>query len=114
MKVRYPDVAMPNSGTERYCQAMNEWRMVLGQDPGNLEARLGLARAAVKAGHQAAAAEECLRMLQIAADLPETPAGAGPSGGPSRATARRGLVTRALDAGSPASLVFRAHDITIA
>ncbi len=71
MKVRYPDVAMPNSGTERYCQAMYEWRMVLGQDPGNLEARLGLARAAVKAGVRAAAAQEYLRILQIAPDQPE-------------------------------------------
>ena len=43
--------------TEQYYQAMNEWRSVLGQDPGNLEARLGLARGAAKAGDRAAAAQ---------------------------------------------------------
>ena len=83
MKVRYPDVAMPDSGTERYCQAMNEWRMVLGQDPGNLEARLGLARAAVKAGDRAAAAQEYLRILQIAPDQPEARRELGRLGRPS-------------------------------
>jgi hypothetical protein len=44
--------------TEQYYQAMNEWRSVLGQDPGNLEARLGLARGAAKAGDRAEAAQE--------------------------------------------------------
>jgi hypothetical protein len=43
---------------DQYYQAMNEWRSVLGQDPGNLEARLGLARAAAKAGDRAPAAQE--------------------------------------------------------
>jgi thioredoxin-like negative regulator of GroEL len=57
--------------TEPYYQAMNEWRSVLGQDPGNIEARLGLARAAAKAGDRAAAAQEYLRILQIAPDQPE-------------------------------------------
>ena len=50
---------------------MNEWRSVLGRDPGNIEARLGLARAAAKAGDRAVAAQEYLRILQIAPDQPE-------------------------------------------
>lgn len=57
--------------TEQYYQAMNEWRAVLGQDPGNLEARLGLARAYVKAGDRHEAAQEYVRILQIAPDQPE-------------------------------------------
>ena len=57
--------------TEQYYQAMNEWRSVLGQDPGNIEARLGLARGAAKAGDRAAAAQEYLRILQIVPDQPE-------------------------------------------
>jgi thioredoxin-like negative regulator of GroEL len=44
--------------TEQYDQAMNEWRSVLGPEPGNIEARLGLARAAAKAGDRAAAVQE--------------------------------------------------------
>jgi predicted TPR repeat methyltransferase len=50
---------------------MNEWRSVLGQEPGNTEARLGLARAAVKAGDRAAAAQEYFRILQIVPDQRE-------------------------------------------
>jgi tetratricopeptide (TPR) repeat protein len=57
--------------TEQYYQAMNEWRSVLGQEPGNIEARLGLARGAAKAGDRAAAAQEYVRILQIAPDQPE-------------------------------------------
>ena len=76
---------MPNSETEQYYQAMNEWRSVLGQGPGNLEARLGLARGAAKAGDRAAAAQEYLRILQIAPDQPEARrelARLGRAGGP--------------------------------
>jgi Tfp pilus assembly protein PilF len=50
---------------------MNEWRSVLGQAPGNIEARLGLARAAAKAGGRAAAAQEYRHILQIAPDQPD-------------------------------------------
>jgi predicted TPR repeat methyltransferase len=50
---------------------MNEWRSVLGPESGNLEARLGLARGAAKAGDRAAAAQEYLRILQIVPDQPE-------------------------------------------
>jgi tetratricopeptide (TPR) repeat protein len=57
--------------TEQYYQAMNEWRSVLGRSPGNVEARLGLARAAAKAGDRATAAQEYLRILQIVPDQPE-------------------------------------------
>jgi tetratricopeptide (TPR) repeat protein len=57
--------------TEQYYQAMNEWRSVLGQNPGNIEARLGLARAAARAGDRAAAAQEYLRILQIVPDQPD-------------------------------------------
>ena len=56
---------------EQYYQAMNEWRSVLGHDPGNIEARLGLARAAAKAGDRIEAAKEYARILQIAPDQPE-------------------------------------------
>jgi hypothetical protein len=55
---------------EQCFQAMNEWAE-LGDKPGNLEARLGLARGAAKAGDRAAAAQEYLRILQIVPDQPE-------------------------------------------
>jgi thioredoxin-like negative regulator of GroEL len=44
---------------------------VLGREPGTIEARLGLARAAAKAGDRATAAQEYLRILQIDPDQPE-------------------------------------------
>jgi cytochrome c-type biogenesis protein CcmH/NrfG len=50
---------------------MSEWRSVLGQDPGNIEARLGLARAAAKAGDRLGAAQEYARILRLAPDQPE-------------------------------------------
>jgi hypothetical protein len=49
---------------------MNEWRAVLGPEPGNLEARFRLVRAAAKAGDRAAAGQENLRILQIVPDQP--------------------------------------------
>ena len=70
--------------TEQYYQAMNEWRSVLGQEPGKIEARLGLARAAAKAGDRAVAAQEYLRILQIAPDQPEARRELARLGGPSR------------------------------
>ncbi len=70
--------------TEQYYQAMYEWRMVLGQDPGNLEARLGLARAAAKAGDRAGAVQEYLRILQIMPDQPDARRELGRLGNPSR------------------------------
>jgi tetratricopeptide (TPR) repeat protein len=57
--------------TEQYYQAMNEWRSVLGPEPGNIEARLGLARAAAKAGDRAGAVQEYRHILQIVPDQPE-------------------------------------------
>ncbi len=57
--------------TEQYFQAMNEWRAVLARNPGNIEARLGLARAQAKAGDRLEAAQEYLRILQIVPDQPE-------------------------------------------
>jgi tetratricopeptide (TPR) repeat protein len=57
--------------TEQYYQAMNQWRAVLGQEPGSIEARLGLARAHAKAGDRAAAVQEYRHILQIAPDQPE-------------------------------------------
>jgi tetratricopeptide (TPR) repeat protein len=57
--------------TEQYYQAMNEWRTTLAQDPGNIEARLALARAHAKAGDRPEAIREYLRILQIASDQPE-------------------------------------------
>ncbi|HSB61176.1 MAG TPA: tetratricopeptide repeat protein, partial [Vicinamibacteria bacterium] len=57
--------------TEQYYQAMNEWRSVLGQAPGNIEARLGLARAAARAGDRATAAQEYRHILRIVPDQPE-------------------------------------------
>jgi tetratricopeptide (TPR) repeat protein len=69
--------------TEQYYQAMNEWRAVLGQDPGNLEARLGLARAYVKAGDRHEAAQEYVRILQIVPDQPEARRELGRLGRPS-------------------------------
>jgi len=50
---------------------MNEWRAVRARNPGNIEARLGLARAQAKAGDRLAAAQEYLRILQIVPDQPE-------------------------------------------
>jgi Tfp pilus assembly protein PilF len=57
--------------TEQYYQAMNEWRTVLAQAPGTLEARLALARAYVKSGSRAEAVAEYRRLLLIAPDQPE-------------------------------------------
>ena len=57
--------------TEQYYQAMNEWRSVLAQAPGAIEAHLGLARAHAKAGDRLEAAQEYARILQIDPDQPE-------------------------------------------
>jgi len=57
--------------TEQYYQAMNEWRTVVGLAPGNIEARLGLARASARIGDRALAAQEYVRILQIVPDQPD-------------------------------------------
>ncbi len=57
---------------------------MLGQDPGNIEARLGLARAAAKAGDRAGAVQEYLRILQIMPDQPDARRELGRLGAPSR------------------------------
>jgi len=44
---------------------------VRARNPGNIEARLGLARAQAKAGDRLEAAQEYLRILQIVPDQPE-------------------------------------------
>jgi tetratricopeptide (TPR) repeat protein len=51
---------------EQFVQAMNEWRSILAQRPGNLEARLALAAAYARAGARAQAIDEYRRVLQIA------------------------------------------------
>jgi tetratricopeptide (TPR) repeat protein/O-antigen ligase len=56
--------------TEQYYQAMNEWRAVVAQDPGNVEARLALARGYVRMGQPDDARREYLRILQLAPDQP--------------------------------------------
>jgi superkiller protein 3 len=50
---------------EQFVQAMNEWRSILAQRPGNLEARLALAAAYARAGARAQAIDEYRRVLQI-------------------------------------------------
>jgi cytochrome c-type biogenesis protein CcmH/NrfG len=51
--------------TDQYYQAMNEWRAVLSRSPGNVDARLLLARAYVRTGNLSEAAAEYRRLIQI-------------------------------------------------
>jgi len=57
--------------TDQYYQAMNEWRTILAQAPGNLDARLALVRAYLKSGQRNEAVLEYHRLLQIAPDQSE-------------------------------------------
>jgi tetratricopeptide (TPR) repeat protein len=57
--------------TDQYYQAMNEWRAILGRSPGNVDARLALARAYVRTGNRSEATLEYQRLLQIAPERPE-------------------------------------------
>ena len=56
--------------TEQYIQAMNEWREVLKGEPDNVDARLGLAQAHLKAGDRVAAFHEFQRILKVVPDHP--------------------------------------------
>lgn len=67
--------------TEQFHQTMNEWRAVTAQEPGNIEARLGLARAHLKAGERVEAFREFQRVLLIAPDHPEARHGLARLGG---------------------------------
>jgi Flp pilus assembly protein TadD len=56
--------------TEQYHQAINEWRHVVIQAPGNVEARLGLAAAYMHTGARLDAVREYRQVLEIAPDNP--------------------------------------------
>lgn len=51
---------------EQFVQAMNEWRGVIAQQPGHLEARLALAAAYARAGERPRAIDEYRQVLRIA------------------------------------------------
>jgi tetratricopeptide (TPR) repeat protein len=51
---------------EQYMQAIAEWQTIAGQEPGNVEARLALARAHLKAGDRGRALGEYRRVLALA------------------------------------------------
>jgi tetratricopeptide (TPR) repeat protein/O-antigen ligase len=57
--------------TDQYYQAINEWRAVLSQEPGHIDARLALARAYARIGERLDAAREYRRILQMVGEQPE-------------------------------------------
>jgi Flp pilus assembly protein TadD len=63
---------------------MNEWRGIIGQNPGNLEARLALAAAYARAGERPRAIDEYRQVLQIAPNHPEAMRGLARLSGPAR------------------------------
>jgi tetratricopeptide (TPR) repeat protein len=69
---------------EQFVQAMNEWRGIIGQNPGNLEARLALAAAYARAGERPRAIDEYRQVLQIAPNHPEAMRGLARLSGPAR------------------------------
>jgi cytochrome c-type biogenesis protein CcmH/NrfG len=52
-------------------QAIVEWQVVTGQQPGNVEAGLALARAYLKVGDRVHALAEYRRLLALSPGLPE-------------------------------------------
>ena len=57
--------------TDQYHQAMNEWRAVIAQEPGNVEARLALAAGYARMGQRSEAQSEYARILQLSPGRPE-------------------------------------------
>jgi Tfp pilus assembly protein PilF len=70
--------------TEQFVQAMNEWRGIIAQHPGNLEARLALAAAYARAGEQPRAINEYRQVLQIAPGHDEARRGLARLGAPAQ------------------------------
>jgi tetratricopeptide (TPR) repeat protein len=70
--------------TEQFVQAMNEWRGIIAQHPGNLEARLALAAAYARAGEQPRAIEEYRQVLRIAPGHDEARRGLARLGAPAQ------------------------------
>jgi tetratricopeptide (TPR) repeat protein len=70
--------------TEQFVQAMNEWRGIIAQHPGNLEARLALAAAYARAGERPSAINEYRQVLQIAPGHDEARRGLARLGAPAQ------------------------------
>jgi tetratricopeptide (TPR) repeat protein len=50
---------------EQYMQAIFEWQTIIGQEPGNVDAHVALARAYLKSGNRASAVGEYRRVLAL-------------------------------------------------
>ena len=57
--------------TEQYMQAIFEWQTIVGQEPGNVDAHVALARAYLKSGNHAGALGEYRRVLALLPGHPE-------------------------------------------